>query len=66
MKQLTEEQISRYKKLAQKRTSVENCGDKWNIHEISGGNFDEAYSVGLHDSDIENARVILDLLGVEY
>ncbi len=66
MKQLTEEQISRYKKLAQKKSSNEIYGDEWNIREISGGNFDEAYAVGLHDSDIENARVILDLIGIEY
>jgi hypothetical protein len=66
MRQLTEDQISRYKKLAQKTTSVEDCGDEWNMYEISGGNFDDAYSVGLHDSDIENARVILEVLGIEY
>jgi hypothetical protein len=66
MKQLTEDQISRYKKLARKKTSVENCGDEWNVRDISSGDLDEAYAVGLHDSDIENARVILDVLGVEY
>jgi hypothetical protein len=66
MKQLTEEQISRYKKLARKKTSVEDCGDEWNIREITGGRFNEAYAVGLHDSDIENARVILDVLGIDY
>lgn len=69
MKQLTEEQISRYKKLARQKTSLELCGNDlniWNLRDISSGDLDEAYAVGLHDSDIENARVILDVLGVEY
>lgn len=66
MKQLTEEQISRYKKLAQEETSKEYCADDWNPYEISGGNYDDAYFLGCKDADIENARVILDVLGVEY
>ena len=66
MKQLTEEQIERIKKLASKLTSVEDCGDEWDSHEISGGNLDDAYHVGYKDADIENARFILDLFGIEY
>jgi len=69
MKHLTEEQILRYKKLARQKTSLEMCGNDWviwNIREISSGDLDEAYAIGLHDSDIENARVILDLLWIKY
>lgn len=66
MKQLTEEQIEKFKLLASKSTSVEDCGDEWNPYEISGGNFDDAYYVGYADADIENARFILDLFGIEY
>ena len=69
MKQLAEKQIFRYKKLARQKTSLELCGNDlniWNIRDISSGDLDEAYAVGLHDSDIENARVILDLLEIEY
>ncbi len=69
MKHLTEEQILKYKKLARQKTSLELCGNDWiawNIREISSGDLDEAYAIGLHDSDIQNARVILDLLWIEY
>jgi hypothetical protein len=69
MKQLTEEQITRYKKLARQKKSFELRGNDcsiWNIRDISSGDLDETYAVGLHDSDIENARVILDLFEIEY
>ena len=69
MKQLAEKQIFRYKKLARQKTSLELYGNDlniWNVRDISSGDLDEAYAVGLHDSDIENARVILDLLEIEY
>lgn len=66
MKQLTEHQIKNFKILAQKETSVESNVDDWNPSEISGGNFDDCYEVGYIDSEIENARFILDLVGIEY
>ncbi len=66
MKQLTVEQIERFKRLASNSTSVEDCGDEWNPYEISGGNFDDAYFLGCKDADIENARFILGLFGIEY
>lgn len=66
MKNLTEEQIENFKKLAKQSTSVEDCGDEWNPYEISGGNYDDAYYAGYKDADIENARFILDLFEIEY
>jgi len=66
MKQLTEQQIEQYKRLAIQETSIESCGDEWNPYEISGGNFDDAYYVGYKDADIENARFILHLFEIEY
>ncbi len=66
MKQLTEDQIEKFKKLASKSTSVEDCGDDWDAYDISGGNSDDAYHKGYKDADIENARFILDLYGIEY
>lgn len=66
MKQLTDQQIERFKFLAKRKTSQETYGDEWNPFEFSGGNFDDAYQVGCDDADIENARFILDLFGIEY
>lgn len=66
MKQLTEQQIDYYKKTAKKETSQEYCSDEWNPFEISGGNFDDAYQLGCDDNEIENARFILSLFGIEY
>jgi hypothetical protein len=66
MKQLTEQQIEKFKKLAKQETSQEYCEDDWNPYEISGGNFDDAYYLGCKDSDIYNARFILNLFGIKY
>lgn len=67
MGKLTEQEIDRLKKLANKQTSTEYCEEgEWNPYEISGGNFDDAYWLGYKDAEIENARVILSLLDIEY
>jgi len=66
MKQLTEEQIENFKKLAKKTTTQEDCPDDWNPYEISGGNFDDCYFIGQEDAEIKNARFILDLFGIKY
>jgi hypothetical protein len=67
MGQLTEKQIENLKKLAIKSTSTEQCEEgEWNPYEMSGGNFDDCYWIGYEDAEIENARLILDLLEIEY
>lgn len=66
MKQLTEEQIENFKRIAAKTLSIDNCGDEWNIAEISGGSFDNAYHIGFQDAAIEYARFILDAFGIKY
>jgi len=66
MKQLTEEQITNFKKLAKKTTSQEDLGDEWDSYSISGGNYDDAYWAGCEDEEILNARFVLDLFEIEY
>ena len=70
MNQLTESQIYKYIKLAKQKTSLElNDNDwlTWNIREIvDGPDLDEAYDVGYKDASILNARIILDLIEIEY
>lgn len=66
MKQLTEHEIKEFIFLAKKETSMESNVDDWNPSEISGGNFDDCYVVGYIDSEIVNARFILDLVGIKY
>lgn len=66
MRQLTEQQIEQFKRLAKQETSIESCGDEWNPYDLSGGNFDDAYQLGIKDADVENARFILDIFQIEY
>lgn len=67
MKELTKEQIIKFKKLAEQQTSYEYCSqEEWNPRELSGGNFDDAYYLGQKDAYIDNARLILDLFEIDY
>lgn len=66
MVQLTNEQTEQLMVLAKQQTSTESACDDWNPYDISGGNFDDAYYTGVNDADIENARFILDLFGIDY
>ena len=40
--------------------------EDFNAYESSGGNFDDAYQVGVDDGEIYLARHILDAVGVAY
>lgn len=68
-RELTTEELVRFKSLAKMKTSIESSIDNeedWNPYDLSGGNFDDAYYLGQKDSDIEYARLILDLYNIEY
>ena len=64
--ELSVEQIKYFKNKAKSKTSEEIMGENWNPHEFSGGNFDDAYAAGFNDSEIENARFILELFNIEF
>lgn len=47
--------------LAQKKVP-----DDFNVYDYSGGNYDDAYLLGLDHGEIGLARLVLDNLGVKY
>ena len=68
--QLTSEFIDKLKALASKQTNDERAtarGEEYfNVMDDSGGNFDDAYSMGTDDGEIYMARQVLDDIGVDY
>jgi hypothetical protein len=40
--------------------------EDFNVYNSSGGNFDDAYQLGVDDGEIYMARNILDAVGVDY
>ena len=66
MRNLTEQEIDQFKRLAKQQTTTEKYEEDWNPYEFSGGNFDDCYTIGYNDADIENARYILDLYDISY
>jgi len=64
--QLSDEQIAQLKKEARRDVSDEideDSGEFFNPYDMYGGNFDDAYQGGRDDSDTDNARFLLTLIG---
>ena len=67
--ELSEESVDQLKRLAATKTCSEKAekrGEDFIPEDWAGGNFDDAYQLGYSDSDIESARNLLDLCGVEW
>ena len=62
---MNKELIEKLKKLAQKKVLGEGEED-FNPMDASGGNFDDAYDMGIDDGEIWLAREILNKMGVKY
>lgn len=60
---LLDKTIESLKKLAKQKCMHESGGD---VYSASGGNFDDAYSLGYDDGAIGAAREILKELNIEY
>jgi hypothetical protein len=68
MKQLTDEQIARYIKLAQRKTCQEISeadGEEY-FNPADYGNYDDVYGAGYDDGRINTAREILDMFEIKY
>jgi hypothetical protein len=61
---MTHETIEMLKRLASKRTSEDE--GLFNAMESSGGNFDDAYGMGLTRGEILLARQVLQMEGIEH
>lgn len=61
---LTNELIQSLIKTAKLCTSASE--EDFNVYDSSGGNFDDAYQIGIDDGEIYLARHILDAVGVAY
>ena len=57
--------IERLKTLAKKETSYDKWGE-FDVNDVYGGNFDDAYSGGFDSGEIALARSILIELGISY
>ena len=40
--------------------------EDFNVYDCSGGNFDDAYSLGYDDAEVQSARSILTELGISF
>ena len=58
----TQAVIDKLKKISEKETLFESGS---NACDASGGNYDDAYSLGIDDGEIALAREILTLLGIK-
>lgn len=63
--ELGDAEIAVLKKLARRETLHEGDGDN-NIYDYCGGNYDDAYQLGLDDGETYEARAILTKIGVEW
>ncbi len=61
---MNEELIEKLKTLAKKECWSDD--DEFEAYSYSGGNFDDAYSGGYRDGEIDLAREILRELGISY
>ena len=62
---MNEEMIKRLKALAAEETLFEGDGGS-NPYDASGGNYDDAYSLGVDDGEISLAREILMILKIPW
>lgn len=67
-KTMNEEIIKKLKTLAEKRSVCDHLSDnEWfDPQDVSGGNFDDCFSVGTDEGQIQLSREILDMLGIDY
>lgn len=65
---MTEKIINRLKILAQKRSYYDHLSedDYFDAQDMSGGNFDDCYNMGIDEGNTQLAREILDMLDVDY
>lgn len=62
---ISDELIEQLKKTAKTEIGPDE-DDDFNPADYSGGNFDDAYGLGVEHGEVYAARSILDKLGVEY
>lgn len=63
---ISDTEIEKLKDKARQLTSVEEMGDEWNPVDYCGENFDDCYFLGEKDTNINNARKLLEMIGVDY
>lgn len=65
---MNEKLISILKTLAQKRSDYDYLSDDdyFDPQDMSGGNFDDCYNMGIEEGNIQLAREILDELDIDY
>jgi hypothetical protein len=65
---MNQELINKLKKLAEKRSDYDHLSDDdyLNPQDISGGNFDDCYNMGIDEGQTQLAREILDSLNINY
>ncbi len=65
---MTEEMINRLKTFAQKRSDYDHRAedDYLDPQDMSGGNFDDCYNMGIDEGYTQLAREILDTLSIDY
>jgi hypothetical protein len=65
---MNEELVKRLKSLAEKRSDYDhlNDDDYFDPQDMSGGNFDDCYSMGIDEGYTQLAREVLDMLNVDY
>jgi hypothetical protein len=64
MHTLTTEQIEQLQSTAKIKMASED--EDFEPCDFSGGNFDDAYYMGVQDGEIEMARKMLDYLNIKY
>ena len=60
------EALNELKKVAARQTVFDKMNDEDNIQDWSGGNFDDAYQMGIEDGKIFMARSVLEVMREVY
>lgn len=63
---ISDTEIEKLKDKARKLTSIEEMGGHWSPYEYSEGSYDDCYFLGEEDTNINNARKLLEMIGVDY
>ena len=58
----TEAQVIEYLRLLSKHKTRPERWEDWSAHDGSGGNFDDAYSIGTEDGEISLAQTLINAL----
>lgn len=64
--ELSDAEIAALKKKARRETLHEGDADDLTIYDYCGGNYDDAYQLGLDDGEAFEARAILIKIGVDW